>query len=62
MTETDLFIKRVARMRAQQKDYFKTRSNGALREAMELERIVDGMLEKLLPTIETEPRQADIWN
>lgn len=62
MTETELFIKRVARMRATQKDYFKTRSNGALREAMELERIVDGMLEKLLPTIEAEPRQADIWN
>lgn len=61
MTESDLFIKRVARMRAAQKDYFKTRSHGALRESMELERIVDNMLLQLLPTIDTEPKQADIW-
>lgn len=61
MTETDLFIKRVARMRAAQKDYFKTRSNGALRESMELERIVDNMLLQLIQNIDAEPRQADIW-
>lgn len=61
MTETELFIKRVARMRATQKDYFKTRSNGALRESMELERIVDNMLLQLLPTIDAEPKQADLW-
>lgn len=48
-------------MRATQKDYFKTRSHGALRESMELERIVDNMLQQLLPTIDTEPRQADLW-
>lgn len=61
MTNEQLFIKRVARMRQSQKDYFKTRSRGALRESMELERIVDTMIEELLPTIDTEPRQAEIF-
>lgn len=61
MTTEQLFIKRVARMRQSQKDYFKTRSLGALRESMELERIVDAMIKELLPTIETEPRQAEMF-
>lgn len=61
MTEEQLFIKRAARMRQAQKDFFKTRSLGALRESMELERIVDAMLEVLLPTIDTEPRQTEMF-
>lgn len=61
MTTEQLFIKRVARMRQSQKDYFKTRSLGALRESMELERIVDAMIIELLPTIDTEPRQTEMF-
>lgn len=61
MTNEQLFIKRVARMRQSQKDYFKTRSLGALRKSMELERIVDAMIKELLPTIDTEPRQAEMF-
>lgn len=61
MTNEQLFIKRVARMRQLQKDYFKTRSLGALRESIELERIVDAMIKELLPTIDTEPRQTEMF-
>lgn len=61
MTEEQLFIKRAARMRQAQKDFFKTRSLGALRESMELERIVDDMLEVLLPLIDTEPQQTELF-
>lgn len=61
MTTEQLFIKRVARMRQAQKDYFRTRSNGALHEAMELERIVDTMLTDLLHTIDCEPRQVEMF-
>ncbi len=61
MTNEQLFIKRVARMRQSQKDYFKTRSLGALRESIELERIVDAMIKELLPTIDAEPRQTEIF-
>lgn len=61
MTEEQLFIKRAARMRQAQKDFFKTRSLGALRESMELERIVDAMLEVLLPLIDTEPQQTELF-
>lgn len=48
-------------MRQSQKDYFKTRSLGALRESMELERIVDAMIIELLTTIDTEPRQTEMF-
>lgn len=48
-------------MRQAQKDFFKTRSLGALRESMELERIVDAMLEVLLPLIDTEPQQTELF-
>lgn len=48
-------------MRQAQKDYFRTRSNGALHEAMELERIVDTMLTDLLLTIDCEPRQVEMF-
>lgn len=48
-------------MRQSQKDSFKTRSLGALRESMELERIVDAMIIELLPTIDTEPRQTEMF-
>lgn len=61
MTNEQLFIKRVAIMRQSQKDYFKTRSLGALRESIELERIVDAMIKELLPTIDTEPRQTEMF-
>lgn len=62
MTEQEeLFIRRVARMRARQKEYFKTRSNSALRESLDLERLVDKMIEDLLPTITADPKQVEIF-
>ena len=61
MEQYDLFIRRVAKMRQRQKEFYATRNRSALRESMELERIVDMMLDKLLPTIDTEPKQVEMF-
>lgn len=61
MNQDELFIRRVAKMRQRQKEYYSTRSRSALRESMELERLVDQMLTQLLPTIDTEPKQVEMF-
>lgn len=58
MNQDELFIRRVAKMRQRQKEYFKTRSQSALGECKELEQLVDQMITQLLPTIDTEPKQV----
>ena len=62
MEQNELFIRRVAKMRQRQKEYFKTRSISVLRESMELERLVDAMLTQLLSTIDTDPIQTEMFN
>ena len=61
MNQDELFIRRVAKMRQRQKEYFKTKSQSALRECKELERLVDKMITQLLPTIDTEPKQVEMF-
>ena len=61
MEQNELFIRRVAKMRQRQKEYFKTRSISVLRESMELERLVDQMLEQLITTIDTDPIQTEMF-
>lgn len=61
MEQNELFIRRVAKMRQRQKEYFATRSMSVLRESKELERLVDQMITQLLPTIETDPIQTEMF-
>ena len=61
MNQEELFIRRVAKMRQRQKEYFATRSQSPLRECKELERLVDMMITQLLPTIDTEPKQVEMF-
>lgn len=61
LDQNTLFIRRVAKMRQRQKELFRTRSTSSLRESKELERLVDDMLEKLLPLIDTEPQQTELF-
>ncbi len=61
LDQNTLFIRRVAKMRQRQKEFFRTRSSSALRESKELERLVDDMIEKLLPNIDTEPKQTELF-
>lgn len=61
MEQNELFIRRVAKMRQRQKEYFKTRSISVLRESMELERLVDQMLTQLLTAIDTDPIQTEMF-
>ena len=61
MEQNELFIRRVAKMRQRQKEYFKTRSISVLRESMELERLVDQMLTQFLTTIDTDPIQTEMF-
>lgn len=61
MEQNELFIRRVAKMRQRQKEYFATRSMSVLRESKELERLVDQMLTQLLPNIDTEPIQTEMF-
>lgn len=39
------FLKAVEQMRIYQKQYFKTRNQGALRQSIEAEKVVDKMIE-----------------
>jgi hypothetical protein len=61
LDQNTLFIRRVAKMRQRQKEFFRTRSSSSLRESKELERLVDDMIEKLLPNIDTEPKQTELF-
>ncbi len=61
LDQNTLFIRRVAKMRQRQKEFYRTRTTSTLRESIELERIVDAMLEKLLPLIDTEPQQTELF-
>lgn len=61
MEQYETFVRRVAKMRQRQKEYYKTRSISVLRESMELERLVDMMLTQILPTIETDPIQTEMF-
>lgn len=61
LDQNTLFIRRVAKMRQRQKEFFRTRSASSLRESKELERLVDDMIERLLPTIDTEPQQTELF-
>lgn len=61
LDQNTLFIRRVAKMRQRQKEFFRTRSSSSLRESKELERLVDDMIEKLLPNIDTEPQQTELF-
>lgn len=61
MEQNELFIRRVAKMRQRQKEYFKTRSISVLRESMELEKLVDQMLTQLLTAIDTDPIQTEMF-
>lgn len=61
MEQYETFVRRVAKMRQRQKEYYKTRSISVLRESMELERLVDLMLTQILPTIEIDPIQTEMF-
>lgn len=61
LDQNTLFIRRVAKMRQRQKEFFHTRSSSSLRESKELERLVDDMIEKLLQNIDTEPQQTELF-
>ena len=61
LDQNTLFIRRVAKMRQRQKEFYRPRTTSTLRESIELERIVDAMLEKLLPLIDTEPQQTELF-
>lgn len=61
MEQYETFVRRVAKMRQRQKEYYKTRSISVLRESMELERLVDNMLTQILPTIEIDPIQTEMF-
>ena len=61
LDQNTLFIRRVAKMRQRQKEFFRTRSSSSLRESKELERLVDDMIEKLRPNIDTEPQQTELF-
>ena len=59
------FFSKVAAMRHAQKQYFKTRSQSALRQSKALEREIDAEIERvnaLLGSPPSQPTQGDIFS
>ncbi len=59
------FFQKVALMRKQQKEYFKSRSQTALRNAKELEKEIDNEIERVNNTLvyeKKQPQQTNLFN